>query len=74
MDTAPKDGQYILAHNKKAVVMVRWEPTFSCEWDYELDEPIYSGAWTDDTVLSWGCEENMSYTDLVAWMPIPPID
>lgn len=73
IDSAPKDGTYILLHGgdiKPWTTCGYWDEKFTPVYSENPDDPHYRGAWTDNTVASWNYEE---YTELCPrfWMPLP---
>ena len=66
IETAPKDGQYVLVFDPES------RRSRVCQWDreFEYGRSGYIGAWTDRPVLSFGCEECKSYQP-THWMPLP---
>ncbi|GBQ64900.1 hypothetical protein AA103196_1001 [Ameyamaea chiangmaiensis NBRC 103196] len=75
IESAPRDGTNILASwqrndGKTFVVRVYWDAEFSGETNEETGLYEWKGAWTDDSVASWGMEERHSY-ECTHWMPLP---
>lgn len=69
-DGAPRDGtRIIIRDTEKVVAIVRWDSEFSSSWSDETDDLEHTGAWTDDTVASWGYEERNTVTP-VWWLPL----
>ena len=76
IETAPKDGTWILAF------VPATQRTHSLQWDVEFEfecydgseddggNAVYRGAWTDHAVASFGYEETKEYTP-THWMPLP---
>ena len=81
IETAPRDECVLLAslvfvHAAGRgpvwnITVGHWDAEFVFDWNEETDQTEYRGAWTDDTVASWGMEER---TELhpTHWQPLPP--
>jgi predicted HAD superfamily Cof-like phosphohydrolase len=80
IETAPKDGTRILL-GSWAVHKIGegtafyqtvgyWCAEFEAIYSDETDGADYRGAWTDDTVASWGYEENTELSP-THWLPLP---
>jgi hypothetical protein len=39
----------------------RWDARFTWRYDEASEREWYEGAWTDDTVEHWGCQERSSF-------------
>ena len=73
MDSAPKDRCILLA--SLAVANAGQGPEWAITagyWDaeFEWDNDEHRGAWTDDTVASWGYQERVELSPS-RWMPLP---
>jgi len=73
IESAPKDQCILLA--SLAVENAGKGPEWSITagyWDaeFEWDNDVYRGAWTDDSVASWAYEERVELSP-THWMPLP---
>lgn len=56
---APKDGTSVLTWDGEHQRLAHWDARAECgEWSDELLDNVYTGAWTDGTVVDWGMEES----------------
>lgn len=71
IETAPKDGTRILfydPHTSSLIFAGIWDDKF--ESDFDGEDTIYRGAWTDYAVASFGFEEYQEYSP-THWQPLP---
>jgi hypothetical protein len=75
INSAPMDGSRILIGwwDENKVWQERrawWNAEFECTYDAETDKTTYRGAWTDNSVVSFGYEEVALYEPTL-WMRLP---
>ncbi|OUJ16387.1 hypothetical protein [Acetobacter sp. DsW_063] len=73
---APKDQPCLIAWQEGCVWHIRrayWDEKFEYNYDDDTEEDVYIGAWTDDSVASWGFQECNSFEPThFAPLPAPP--
>lgn len=73
IDTAPKDGTWVLLYDPMANSLIytgTWDAKFDSNWNYESDNLEYKGAWTSYQAQSFGHEEYATLQP-THWMPLP---
>ena len=73
IETAPKDGTWILLYDPTASSLIYtgcWDSKFDSKWVEEKDDFDYIGAWTSYQVGSFGYEEYATLSP-THWMLLP---
>lgn len=73
IDTAPKDGTWVILYDPKATPAVTtgiWDHDFWAVWNDAKQDTDWVGAWTNCHVSSFGYEELVELNP-THWMPLP---